>query len=196
VYVPDTSNVLRDRERHIALLESERATKNEWLARSQGDLVALNADHQTLLDRHRRLIEELEQSNRWAEDLNRQLAETGARVLELQLEIADEHSAARAMAGAYEAKVAELEADTRAKAQWAIDTEARLAAELDARARELVECVRLLHDAEATLEARTAWARSLQKEVDELGGQLARVRASRYVRLGRVLGVGPALNNP
>src|SRR5581483_10058293 len=35
VSVPRTANVLRERERHIALLQQELDTKNEWLARTQ-----------------------------------------------------------------------------------------------------------------------------------------------------------------
>src|SRR5579885_1657813 len=46
VYVPRAANVLRERERHISLLEQELATKNQWLAQAQ-------REHQDLLDRHR-----------------------------------------------------------------------------------------------------------------------------------------------
>lgn len=75
--------------------------------------------------------------------------------------------------------------------QWAD----QLQAELDAKARELASCVELLDKAEQTVIERTEWAMKLDKHLSELKDQLALVSASRWLRLGRALGIGPALRD-
>ncbi len=70
---------------------------------------------------------------------------------------------------------------------------AQLQEQLDAKGRELVECVRLLDAAEATVQERSAWAMRLDAELKQLQQQLSMVRASRWVRLGRTVHLGPAL---
>ena len=186
VYVPRAANVLREREHHIVLLDSEIAQKNEWLADAQ-------RRHEELLARFAEQKESLERSNRWAESLNRELEERAARIAELQEEMAREQEAARQMAEGYAAKVAEIEADIRAKTQWAIDTETRLTAELRHQTGELGKAVEALHHTEEELEERTRWALSLQEEAARLAQLLALVRGSRWVRLGRQVGLGPEL---
>ena len=108
---------------HIALLERELAAKDDWLEKAQADLAEFDREH-------RKLMEELEQSNRWAEELNRELAERRARVAELQEELASEQENARRMAEGYAAKVAALEEENREKTRWAVETDARLSAEI------------------------------------------------------------------
>jgi SAM-dependent methyltransferase len=186
VFVPRSANVLREREQHIGLLEAELAKKNEWLEKAQRDLAALNEEHQKLLAMFRAQKDELEARNRWAESLNQRLDERGARILQLQEEV-------RTLAEGYEAKVSELEEENRRKTQWALETEERLGIELEARAQELVRCVEMLHETERALEERTHWARRLESEAARLSGQLAMVRASRWMRLGRRFGLGPVL---
>ena len=179
VYLPRAGNVLRERERHIELLEGEVRTKDEWLA-------ALKCEHRELLELFRAQKEEIEQRNRWAESLNERLQAAGAAIAQLQDE-------ARELAAAYECKVAELEADIHARTEWALETERRLGGELEEKCLELARAVDVLHETEAQLEERTAWAAGLQKQADHLDAQIAMVRASRWVRLGRRVGLGPAL---
>jgi hypothetical protein len=50
-----------------------------------------------------------------------------------------------------------------------------------------------LHKTEKELEDRTAWARRLEGEANALAQQVALVRASRWVKLGRKVGLGPVL---
>ena len=76
------------------------------------------------------------------------------------------------MAEGYEAKVAQLEVDIREKVEWA--------------EQELAQAAKVL-------EERTAWALRLDEEKRQLEQQLAMVRASRWVRLGRQFGLGPGL---
>jgi SAM-dependent methyltransferase len=186
VYVPRAANVLREREKHIGLLEHELATKNQWLEKAL-------AEHDALVKQFAAQQEELERSNRWAEEQNREIAERRARIGELQEELAREQEAARAMAAAYEAKVTELEADIQMKIQWARDVETALTAEVKKQTDDLVAAVAALHHTEKELEERTAWALRLQEEARTLAEQLAQVRASRWVKLGRKVGLGPVL---
>jgi SAM-dependent methyltransferase len=182
VYVPRAANVLRERERHIALLEGELAKKDAWLAKAL-------AEHEAVTAQFRAQNEELERSNQWAETLNREIAERGARIEELQEELAREQESARRTVAEYEAKIGELEEDIRAKTQWARDVEA----DVKKQTADLVAAVEALHRTEKELEERTEWALRLQKEGEMLAQQLALVRASRWVRLGKRVGLGPAL---
>jgi len=150
LYVPGAGNVLRERGRHIALLEVE--------------LAARLREHEELLAAHRRQTKELERSNHWAQNLNREIEERRARVVELQEELAQQ-------------------------GQWAQDLESRL----EHRGQELALAVEALHRTEEELEDRTAWACSLEKEERHLQEQLAFVRASRWMRVGRKFGLGPKL---
>jgi septal ring factor EnvC (AmiA/AmiB activator) len=200
VYIPRAANVLRERERHIDLLERELDGKNQWLAEAQSSLAEMTRQYG-------KLEGQLEDSNRWADDLNRELAGRRTRVAELQAELALEQEKARAMAAAYEAKVLDLEADIRSKTKWALDVEAALTAEVekqtaevekqaaDARQQtaELGKAVEALHHTEKELLDRTEWALRLQKEAGELGRQVALFQASRWVKLGRKVGLGPTL---
>ena len=188
VYLPNTGNVLREREQHIERLELEIATKNAWLEQAQ-------RDHQELLELYRAQTAELEQRTKWGEALDRQLKEAGDRIVDLQEELKREQAAWREAAEAYEAKVTELDEENRKKTEWAQETERRLTAEVEVRSQELGRAVEALHAAEATVEERTHWALRLNKEIEELNAKLSMVQASRWVRMGRVFGLGPELRN-
>src|SRR6185503_20204042 len=111
------------------------------------------------------------------------------RIVELQDEMEREQASAAHTARDYEAKVAELEQDVADKAQWAHDLETRLTAEVRKQTEALGKAVEALHHTEKELDDRTAWARRLEKEAGELGQQLALVRGSRWVKLGRKVGL-------
>jgi len=193
VYIPRAANVLRERERHIAALEGELATKDKWLDEAQRDLAQFDREHQKLLAMFRAQKEELDLSNRWAEELNADLNAKLARITELQEELARDQEAARKMAAGYQAKVAALEEENRETTKWALDTEKRLTAEIRLQTDELLKAVAALEQIETELQARTQWANQLDEEKRRAEQQLALVRASRWVRLGRKVGVGPAL---
>ena len=102
------------------------------------------------------------------------------------------------MVAGYEAKVGDLEADIRSKIKWALDVEAALTveikkqtADLNQQTAELVKAVEALHHTENELHERTAWALRLEKEASELARQVELYRASRWVKLGRKVGLGP-----
>ena len=184
VYVPRAANVLRERERHIDLLEGELRTKDEWLEKAKRELEELNVRYQELLGQFRAQKEELERSNRWALALTQEIEAARVHIEEME-------AAGRALAEGYEGKIAELERENRAKTEWAQETERRLGAEIAAAIAELSKCVELLHQTEATVEERTAWALRLEAEAGELTRRLNLYRASRWVRLGRRLSLGP-----
>ena len=191
IYVPRAANVLRERELHIAKLEKELADKDQWLDQAQRDLAEFDREHKKLLQMFREQKEELERSNQWAAVLNSDLEERRSRVAELQEELARDQANARKVVEGYAAKVAALEEENREKTKWAVDTETRLAAEIREQAKELELAVEALHRTEKDLEERTAWALRLQEEGRQLEQQVALFRASRWVRLGRKVGLGP-----
>lgn len=160
----------------------ELARTKQWLAETQ-------TERDGLIELFRRQKEELEERNRWADQLNARLESAGKRIVDLQNE-------AEALATGYEAKVTQLEEENRVKTEWALNTEARLSEALDTKCRELFECVRLLETAEATVEERTRWAQRVEAQRQELAAQLDLMRASRWLKLGRKLGVGPVLDRP
>jgi len=184
VYVPSAANLLREREHHIAKLRAELAMKERWLEQTR-------AERDELHRLHTNVQKELEEHNRWAHQLESELAASRERVLQLQQELAGEQAEGQRVAAAYDSKVAELERDVREKAAWAEETEQRLMTELQAKVQELAEAVRLLDQSEATVAERTQWALGLQDSVAKLEARMAMIRASRWVRLGRVVGVGP-----
>jgi len=184
VYLPAAANVLREREHHIQKLEEELAQKSQWLEKNV-------AEHAGLVEAHRRLKEELESRNRWAEELNQKLTANGERILALQAELVSEQESAQETVTRYEEKIAELEADAAAKTEWAATVEQRFSGELESKSRELVQCVELLTVAEKTVEERTHWALSLEQQRLDMEARLNAVHASRWYKLGRSFGLGP-----
>lgn len=173
VYLPSTANALKERAEHIQLLEGELATKDRWLA-------DLQERHARLLESFERLEGELEARNRWAATLDEELLKARAEIERLNAELGEQ-------AAGYETKIAALEAEKDALAAWARRTQQ----ELDAKLDELARCVELLHEAERTVQERTLWAQRLDAEVRRLEARLSMMEASRWVRLGRKLGLGP-----
>lgn len=177
VYVPVAANLLRERGRHIEKLRVEIGLKEEWLEQSKSTCSALEKFGESLQG-------DLEQRTIWARALETELAEARESILDLQRELSKEQAAGRQLATDYESKIADLEQDNRDKTAWAQETEQRLGDELQAKLKELAEAVRLLDQAEATVEERSRWALQLQ-------AQLEMIRASKWVKLGRMVGVGP-----
>lgn len=177
LYLPRTANLLRERELHIERLRleiEERKRSIQDLEAERGDLIEI-AGRQKL---------ELEERNRWAEKLNGELEEAGSLVRRLQGELEEQ-------ARGYEQKVAELEGENAQKSAWG----QQLTQELSAKVEELGKCVEALHETEKVLAERTHWAQSLDRRVSELEASLSLLRSSRWMRVGRALGVGPRLRD-
>jgi len=186
VYVPRAANLLWEREQHVKLLEEQLAQTKQWLGETQ-------RERNKLIDLHNQQKEQLEARNRWAQQLSIDLDAAGRRIVQLQEEFTAEQQAALAMAAAYEERVSALDQESRARAEWALETEARLSEQLRAKCEELAQCVRLLEQAEATVAERTVWAQRADAEREQLGRILDMVRSSRWIKLGRTFHVGPAV---
>lgn len=198
VYLPASANVLKEREDHIGHLEGEVATKDQWLAQSQ-------TEHVELLDRFRLQQAKLEESNLWTEKVAAEAKVAQERNAQIQAELEAEQQRASQVVSAYEQRMRELEREHQEAVRWAQDTETRLTAdmtrlhealevrnrEIEAKAKELVECVQLLDKAEQVLIERTVWAQGIERRANEIEAQLGAVQASRWVKLGKSFGLGP-----
>ncbi len=187
VYVPRAANILREREQHVLLLEKQLDQTKLWLKSTE-------TERDDLLVLFRKQKVELETRNRWAEQLNAQLTAAQTRVVEVQDELVSAQKEAAEVAAGYEAKVQELDAENKLKTEWAMETEARLSSELAAANGQLIEYARLLEASEALMEERTRWAQRVDSEKAALESQLSLIRASRWIRAGRKLGLGPVLS--
>lgn len=186
LYLPRAANVLREREQHIAKLNHELDLNRGWLEDARAERATLHAELQKQKDH-------LEEQNHWALGLEREWRSAQERIVELQNDFASEQAAGLETARKYEAKVTELEAEAARRAEWALDTERRLTAEIENLKTHLIATQTLLQSAEADTAERTKWALELQSKLDHVEAQLAGARASRWVRTGRMFGVGPQL---
>ena len=125
------------------------------------------------------------------QELQQQAGGYEAKIAQLQREL-------RQQASGYETKIVELEAENRKNAEWALETTQKL----ENKCQELAGCVRVLHEAERTVEERTNWAlklgeqiRQLDEQVLQLNASLQLLRGSRWVKLGKALGMGPRLQD-
>jgi SAM-dependent methyltransferase len=196
VYVPAEANVLKERQRHIALLERELSAKNEWLAESE-------RQRETLQEVLRGQTVELERSNRWAKELDREVQERRAAVTQLQGELERSNGWAEELNRVVEegrALITQLQGELERSNLWAgdlnreveerrariVELQAELAREQDS-ARAMAEGYQALAaELEAELVRRAAWANGLEE-------QLQNIRSSRWVKLGRKIRLGPAV---
>ena len=168
VYVPKAANVLRERELHVEALQQQ--------------LAQIKADREALLQFHRQQTLELEERNCWALTLDADLKAAGERVVALQGELVE-------LATGYRAQLDQMEEQDRMKTAWA----RKAAAELDAKCQELAECVKLLQQSDATVHERTQWAQTAEAQRAELAAKLDMIRSSRWLKMGRTVGLGPEI---
>jgi SAM-dependent methyltransferase len=164
VFVPASGNVLREREKHIRLLESELAKKTDWLEETKLELArmaAINVQEQRkaqeALDR---LEKEVEEKTAWARQLDVEHAELAAWSKR-------------------------LEADYRE----ALANYAKLEGVADERLGELKAAIAKIDELEARVVERSEWAMSLNRELETARARLAELYASPAYRIGRRLGL-------
>jgi len=170
-WLPSTSNVLREREHHIAKLEGELVRKDAWLNE-------LKSAHAALHESHKTTLQDLRDRTFWAQELDTRAGELSKRIRDLQEEseerlrwvqgIQADVERAHAEIERLRVREAELQATVVERTEWALNRESDLAdlrKELDGRVEEL----RLARD------------------------QLAMVAQSKWIRLGRSLNIGPAV---
>jgi SAM-dependent methyltransferase len=182
VYIPRAANLLKERLAHIERLRSELDTKDGWLASAQNE-------HQQLLKLFQELTAELEKNNRWARDLESDLSAARERIGQIQSELDSQHTAVQQVSEVYEERLTEANEELGRRTTWAHDIEAQL----KGKTEELANTVELLDRAESTVQERTNWALALQRERDAFEAELAKVKSSRWVRLGQTIGVGPEI---
>jgi len=149
--------------------------RERHIRKLETDLHALIPKHAELQHKHEDLMAHLEEKNSWAMELEANWRAAQERIIQLQ----DELKILRETA---ERRIGELE-------KW----EAQLEKRLSEKAEQLAATVRLLDNAEATVVERTQWAQRLDAELAQVRAQLAMVRESRWVKLGRSVGAGPKL---
>lgn len=184
VWVPAAANVLRERERHIHLLEEEVQLRTGWMEQSRAELALRNREYEDLLAMVRRLNTQVEEGNQWALKCQAESEARARRVFDLQEELVREQEESAAIIAAYEEKVTGLEETNAAKTRWAVETEERLSAEVARFKRELASAVDLLHDSEKTVAERTAWAQGLDRELADWQARFGHLHGSHWVRLG------------
>jgi ubiquinone/menaquinone biosynthesis C-methylase UbiE len=168
VYVPKAANLLRERELHVEALEKQ--------------LAHVKADRDALLELFRRQNQELEERNQWAQKLDDDLKTARERIVALQDEAVE-------LAASCQGQILRMEREDQIKTEWA----RKASAELEAKCQELAHCVGLLDAAEATVRERTVWAQTAETARAELAAQIEMIRASRWVKVGRTVGLGPDL---
>jgi SAM-dependent methyltransferase len=169
VYVPRASNLLREREQHIFLLTSQ--------------LDQALADRKKVYELYQQQTRQLEEHNLWALQLD-ELRKAGLeRIVQLQDELTE-------VTAGYARRVAELQEENLKQTEWAIG----LSASLAAKCADLAEAVRLLDTAESTVVERTLWAQQLQSRLETLEAQFRMLRESRWLKLGRAVGLGPRVD--
>lgn len=166
VFVPASGNVLREREKHIGLLEGELAKKTAWLEQTKGELekmAAINAEEQRkaqeALDRMER---EVEEKTAWAR----------------QLDV--EH-----------AKLAEWAKKVERDYREALANYEKLEGVSEQRLEQLETAIAKIDELEARVIERSEWAMSLNRELEQARAELAELYASRAYRIGRRLGLAP-----
>ena len=150
VYLPSSANLLREREKHIGLLQGEVNKRDEWLAAARVELDKFDAVQESA----KRTIAQLEQENadkeNWAQQLDGELA--GVR--------------------AERERCIQLLEDSEKRVTERTDWAQRLDGELAGVRAERERCIQLLEDSEKRVTERTDWAQ-------QLDGELAGVRAER-----------------
>jgi chromosome segregation ATPase len=207
-WLPSSGNVLRERQRHIALLEAEIGKKDVWLSEA-------HTAQRTLQQEFDKLEAELKERTEWAEQQDRELDKARVAIAELN----DEISATRA---GYEEQIARSEADAASRLRWIASLERQITDLEEQIARGNAEIARERAEIEARdrlIDERTAWAQSLdrqmnherevyrqleqqhiqmqenlartQAELEHRRAQLAATAATKWVRLGRRLNLMP-----
>lgn len=172
LYVPSAVNLLRQREQHIRKLEGEIGKLRGWLDDA-------NQARDKSLANYAALEKHVEDQNQWSLQLEKNLKAAQARIAQAQDEFHAEQARAQAI-------VEDLNQQLRRQTEEAQQVHQRMTEECEQHSKELVEAVKLLDRAEATVIERTKWAQRLD-------AQLTAVQQSRWVKIGRRLHLGPGL---
>ncbi|MDZ7638842.1 MAG: methyltransferase domain-containing protein [Bryobacterales bacterium] len=214
VYLASSGNVLMERAKHIELLEHEVLTKTDWLDEAKTDLAELQLAHEALekeleersnwalqstealdnkcaelanaVSRLHEAEQTVEERSKWAQGLDAHNVELRERIGQLELGLRE---ATEALAAGIAR--AETAADQLHSLNLALEDHQHL------RHRELslLADIAGLADSESDLTVSTISdrLRALLAISEQRRNTLELVRSSRWVRLGRRIGVGPDL---
>jgi ubiquinone/menaquinone biosynthesis C-methylase UbiE len=101
-WMPASANLLREREHHIAKLESELGKKDVWLRESVGN-------HATLQREHEETLAELATQNDWAERLDGELAKARLEIERLNEQLIERAAWGRSLDAQIEERTRELQ---------------------------------------------------------------------------------------
>jgi SAM-dependent methyltransferase len=175
-----------ERGRRVEELQAEVMKATQWAQSRDTELAQRDARVLELQDEVMRLTD-------WAKTCDAEAQERGSRVVELQEELAAEqasfNAAMQAMqqematsSAGYEAAIAQWRRDKETSDRWAMDNEVRLTAKQ-------VE-LEISQDRVASLQADKT---QLEARVAEMERLLQMIAQSRWVKLGRVVRVGPEI---
>ena len=191
----------KDRE----LEAEERGKRVEQLQGEVAQSVAWAKDREAEAEeRAMRVVElqvELTEATAWATRRDAEAEERGERIVQLQSEVEQLSSGIvqlqREMAASstgYEAAIQQWRREKEAADQWAMDTERRLSAERDA-AREAFAGKEIeLENSLQRLAALQAETEGLRAQLAGATGQMDMIAQSRWVRLGRIVRIGPEIH--
>ena len=205
VYLPSSANLLREREKHIGLLQGEVNKRDEWLAAARVELDKFDAVQESA----RRTIAQLEQENadkeNWAQRLDGELAGVRAereKCIQLledsEKRVTERTDWARQLDGelagvrAEREKCIQLLEDSEKRVTERTDWARQLDGELAGVRAEREKCIQLLEDSEKRVTERTDWAQQLDGELDEVRQELAAIRGSLAYRVSKRIGIMPA----
>jgi ubiquinone/menaquinone biosynthesis C-methylase UbiE len=161
-WLPVSGNVLRERQRHIQLLESEIEKKNAWLAESAESRAKLQKSNDGLLA-------ELHKSNAWAGGLNAELEVARAAISQLESEAAERL-----------AWVQSLE-----------DEIARGCAEIERQHQENRDLENTVEERTRWAQSLDTEIERLREQLSQLRAELQAMEQTNWVRLGRKLRLIP-----
>jgi 2-polyprenyl-3-methyl-5-hydroxy-6-metoxy-1,4-benzoquinol methylase len=197
-FVPASANVLKEREHHIARLEGELHTKNEWLTGARNELA-------TMVTQFRQLQKEMEAKNEWALERDRKVKEAAALIEKLEAEQLEQIAQAAKVVAAYEEKLRAGEREAAETQEWIASRERQANEQMEELSRhiakldqDLVDAAgkvaayqKQLDEAEATVIERTQWAQHEQTARESAEARLNAIDASRWTKLGKAFGLGP-----
>lgn len=160
VYVPHNGNLLRERERHIHLLEQELKTFSQEREAATAQLAQFESELEARIKWIAGLEGERAVAVAQLAQFETDLAERGKWIANLEQQILSHQQERDAALGALETAEHEL----KQRAEWGQDLDQELS---QARVH-LHELVAKLDDAEATIIERTTWARDLERQVSDL----------------------------
>jgi len=223
VFVPGTGNLLREREHHIALLEQQLGESNrdrttllgkhwgleeslrertEWARKLEGDLDEALRERNEVLGKLQELEKELNVRMAWVSQVEseaRNLAEHRDKALAMIEEQQATIEARTAWAKMLDEQIASL-AREHSRLLAMVEERTEWARKLDSEAaslrKDLEKVVALLDEREKTIAERTTWAQDLECRLNEANRQMQSIKESRWVALGHLLGLGPALKPP